>query len=282
MPNHRFWDFEQGTTDLGDLKAGLTDVARLVIMDFMLVHGNDWFVLPIDIATGSVAQIRDLVVRDVFGQDVPIPAIGAAEQPSTERWTMFTTTRRDSGAVAPYLVLPPSVGSARPSGITLEEVRFLRDDTANMAWAIEASTTGALGDLVLADASAKPDDTPASPPTAGLRYRVRTDVPAHWIPLLPVSVDALRGQIELERGAMLDDDGNPIEPRGRILSPTTLGSAPYRIREEEVPRTGVRIERQLCRSRWIDGSTHLWVQRVRKPGRGEGRSGLAFDITEGR
>jgi hypothetical protein len=41
MPNARFWDYENGTLDFGDLKPDKRDLARLALMDFMLVHAND-------------------------------------------------------------------------------------------------------------------------------------------------------------------------------------------------------------------------------------------------
>lgn len=50
--------------------------------------------------------------------------------------------------------------------------------------------------------------------------------------------------------------------------------------EEEVPREGARVTRTYQYARWIDGSTHLWVGRRKEPGRGEGSSGLQFDVAE--
>jgi len=32
------------------------------------------------------------------------------------------------------------------------------------------------------------------------------------------------------------------------------------------------------RSRWLDGSTHLWIARRKTSGQGEGSSGLKFDL----
>jgi hypothetical protein len=71
-------------------------------------------------------------------------------------------------------------------------------------------------------------------------------------------------------------------PRGRILEPdrTPAGANPFRIHEEEVPRAGARVTREYQYARWIDGSTHLWVGRRKRAGRGEGSSGLRFDVLE--
>jgi hypothetical protein len=92
-----------------------------------------------------------------------------------------------------------------------------------------------------------------------------------------VTLDPMSGEIALERGAMLDATVQPpvpILPVGRILRPA---ADPYRIREEEVSRAGVRVVRVACRSRWFDGSTHLWMSRMRRAAGGEGSSGLLFD-----
>jgi hypothetical protein len=53
MPNARWWDFENGQTDFGDLRVDRCDVAKLVVMDFMLIHGNDWFVIPLEQPVGT-------------------------------------------------------------------------------------------------------------------------------------------------------------------------------------------------------------------------------------
>jgi hypothetical protein len=53
-----------------------------------------------------------------------------------------------------------------------------------------------------------------------------------------------------------------------------------RIPDEEIPREGVRVTRAWQLARWTDGSTYLWTSRHKRPGRGEGWSGLRFDVVE--
>jgi hypothetical protein len=77
-------------------------------------------------------------------------------------------------------------------------------------------------------------------------------------------------KIQLQRARM---PGQPIETAGEILRvPGT-----YAIAEEEVPRAGRTVERRYQRSRWIDGTSFLWIGRQVVTGRGEGSSGLVFD-----
>jgi len=46
-----------------------------------------------------------------------------------------------------------------------------------------------------------------------------------------------------------------------------------------VPREGVKVTRQFERTRWIGGSTLLWVGLRKQVGKGEGSSALRFDET---
>jgi hypothetical protein len=79
---------------------------------------------------------------------------------------------------------------------------------------------------------------------------------------------------------VLKTDGSPekVAAKGRILTPD--GGRALELYEEEVPREGVRVTRNYQYTRWFDGSTHLWIGRRKQIGRGEGSSGLRFDVAE--
>jgi hypothetical protein len=242
-------------------------------------------VLPLDVGVNSLTHIDWLSVRDTFGTDIFIPPPAVSAVPA-ERWTMFThTDLTGQQPVFDGLMLPPSAASATMRGSPIEDVRFIRDEIANMVWAIERTVEGETGTpldgsereaaALPADASAPPSPRPNAPP---IRYQIQTHVPQYWIPFLPVKIDPAGDAIALERAAMLRTPGNtPILPSGRILKPQKPGSNPYRVREEEVDRTGTRVSRMVCRARWLDSSTHVWIARRRQIGRGEGSSGLKFD-----
>lgn len=285
MPNARWWDFESGETDYGDLRADRRDVAKLVVMNFMLVQGNDWFVIPLEQEVGSIANIEALSVTDVFGETVHIERADQTVSAQDGRWTLFTCSRAGGTQVLPNLVLPPTVGASAQFGAPLEEVRFFRDEMANMVWAVERTLPSASGEPWSGHERAMA----IAPPGAGggggggggmLDYLIQSDVARHWIPFVPVSLNAASGEIALERAAMTDplNPGNAVMPVGRILQPT--GQVPYRVREEEISRAGVRVIRRVARARWTDGSTWLWTTRQRRASSGEGSSGLRFDIAE--
>ncbi len=281
MPNHRWWDFERGTTDFGAVKPDLRDVAKMVMMDFMLIHSNDYFVVPFDQAVGTVCRIDQLLVHDVFGTVTLVERADKDAADPGRRWTCFSVATADqNGKPADFFFVPPTAGALRMAGEAIEDVRFIRDEQANYVWAIEQCAEAADGrpwighERHVAEIAKEP--VPAAPVSESpLWYRLQTFVPWHWFPMIPVQLDQASGETALERGEMVRPDGRTPEPLGRILA-----GAPHRLREESVPRVGVRVLREPVRSRWTSGDTHLWVARRKLVGRGEGSSGLRYDAGE--
>ena len=72
MPNARFWDFENGTLDFGDLKPDKRDLARLALMDFMLVHATTGSCCRSTCPSAAPTSSTRLIVHDVFGIDTVI------------------------------------------------------------------------------------------------------------------------------------------------------------------------------------------------------------------
>ena len=92
--------------------------------------------------------------------------------------------------------------------------------------------------------------------------------------------------IQLQRRALLRTEMNgerrAIQPKGLLLrtDPRQAPDAepPLRIEEEEVPREGAVVTRAFQFARWFDGRSLLWLGRRKRAGRGEGASGLRFDV----
>ncbi len=288
MPEARWWQFEDGTTNFGEIQLDKRDLARLILMDFMFVHSNNWFVIPIDLAIGSLFSVDSLVLYDVFGGTTLVERANTKSSTPDNTWTMFSTGLEDQPTCfADFFLLPPSASMAIQTGETIEEVNFMRDETANMVWAIEHTTEDSIGQPwsgheramkaldVHTIQSTKTDET-----TQQTSYKIQSNIPENWIPFLPVVIRKRKSgkQIVLERSTILvDAQGSGtkyVEPKGRILQPQ---ANPYHLREEEVPRTGLRVLRSHYRTRWIDGSTHVWIGRRKIPGMGESSSGLHFD-----
>jgi hypothetical protein len=290
MPSTRFWNFEENRLPVPAVTAEPEDLVKVLALDFMLVHSNDWYTFPFDQQVGTLTRTEHVLVHDVFGKLTVVRRADAGQTSAgTDRWTMFSITD-DSGLqqnVADYFVLPPSSGPAMQLGAVLEDVRFGRDEMANMAWGIERITTSPIGEQrsgrqrnAEIDARRTAPETPPSENDFPLRYQIESEVPANWVPLLPVHPSSSNPSIALRRGRVLKDigegDPRPVPPLSSILMPPSEGTD-YQIEEDEISRSGLRVQRVVYRTRWIDGSTHLWVQRRRKPGAGESQSGLQFD-----
>ena len=277
MPNAKWWDFENNVTDYGAIDVQRQDLAKLAVMDFMLLHGNDWFLAPVDIPVNSLYQIGSFLVRDVFGGLTVVDRTDRSKTATGGLWTMFSTVA--DGGVADFFLLPPTASVAMQTGGVLEDLRFLRDPTANMNWAIEFEVEGGIGQPLYGadeDARNRPAPLPPGGPVqagAVIRYQIETPVPTDWFPYIPVEVTNVVTQVVLRQGEVERGTPTLIVPKGRVLPGVK------ELREQEVPRTGIRITRVANRSRWLDGSTHLWIARRKTSGRGEGSSGLRFDAT---
>jgi hypothetical protein len=297
MPAPRFWDFEEGDLSLPAVNVDTIELAKLVLIDLAVVAGIDWFTIPLDIPSGTIARVQTVVVRDVFGRDTSVPRAEDPTQPAGPgRWTIFSSAQPGAG-LASFQVLPPSAGRTVQAGPVLEEVRLARDEAANLVWAIERLVPNPIGQPrpgnerdAAVDASA-PARPPGPPTSAPLRYQITSKVPVNWIPFLGVQPVAGDPRIELEKGAVARPNPDPaatnpvalVRSTARLLDPDKVRAAPapgdrvYRLPEEEVPRAGLRVQRLVYRARWSDGSTHVWVTRRKLVGAGETQSGLRFD-----
>jgi hypothetical protein len=292
MPARRFWEFEDAEVDFGGVEAEPEDLARMLLTEFALVFGGDWLLVPVEVPLGSLVRIVSLDVRDTFGRSLRVGRTSALEGP-LGGWRMFTLSSdgaapsASAGASSDALLVPPVV-TARLQGRDVEEVLLLRDETANLAWAVERRIEGETGMPVdRAQAAYEEREEPlagAPAPVGTFAYRLATPVPEHWLPLLPERVQPQDPAIGLRLGALPrtrpDGTAEPIRPLGQLLRPPAAGTELV-LHDEEVPREGARVTRAYQLARWADGSTFLWMGRRKGVGRGEGSSGLRFDAMEG-
>lgn len=282
MPNARWWDFERGETDFGQLDTEHVDVAKMIVVDFALLYSNDWFELPVPLEMGTLTRIAALVVTNTFGERTLIRPTEVHGQPG-ERWSMFKVTA--APGFADFLLLPSTLGIVI-DGPDLEDVLFVRDEMAAMGWAIERTLQGQLDKPVsgyepyfqrLAELQASaPPPQPSRPGDPDARYLLGTSVPDNWIPLVPVKTadrDSVfrRGRMEITATGLTG-----ARAYSRILEPWH----PFYVDDEAIPRAGVRVSRYLRRARGTDGSTWVWNARRIGSGTGAGSSGLAFDLVE--
>lgn len=277
MAADRWWEFEDARVDFSRIEGDPDELLRLLLVDFALLYSNDWFILPVDLPVGALYHFGSLVVTDAFGVRTLVPHYTSTE-PERHDWRMF--------AVAPshdVLFLPP-VLTGSLHGDPIEDVSFMRDEPANLVWAVERlvpSLAGGALDRAERERQRPLEVAPNNEATEddALAYRLATTVPPHFIPFKPVRPDPAQPDIRLRRAAALverDGAAGLTRPYGRILEPPDLS-----LFEEEVPANGVRLVRRYQHARWVDGSTVVWLARRKQPGRGELSSGLQFDLLEG-
>jgi hypothetical protein len=304
-PARRFWEFEDSHVGFGLTTASKTDIVKLLLATFALSTSNDWFLVPLRMRAGALVDLRGIVVSDNFGFNTLIEptsmrhrALGLAG-----RWGLWTLSRQGApDQVDPRLFLAPGLAATQDAA-PIDEVVFLRDEVANLVWAVESTIPDPLGggrDGRAAARQLREQIRLAYPPPADagnvaaevlLRYQLMGTVPENWIPLVAVR---LAGQVTASaylQGAMprvpaldpaFDMAGDPILghqvvlPRGGVLERSPV-EQPNLIREEELLRGGAVVTRSYQQTRWTDGSTTTWLGRRKLNGRGEGSSGLAFD-----
>jgi len=180
---------------------------------------------------------------------------------------------------------------------------FVRDEMANMVWGVETI-------VPLADGTSKSGFEAAAeyttlmqqllkkefgevivgPPVkdggeeAKIRYEIMNTIPENWIPFIPVHQENSNREVQLQRAAMprvVDnvsiEKPDKIRPRTTLLQVGLATQDSYVIHEEEVPRSGARVEQSFQRTRWSDGKVYVWFGVRKTNGRGEGSSGLGFD-----
>lgn len=281
MPDARWWNFEDAVTDFGQLDADHVDLAKLLVMEFALVYGNDWFWVPVPTPIGALERVTTLLVTDTFGVRTLIrPSEQTQVNPGETPWSMFKLS--GNGRRSDFIAMAPTLGVVDDAD-ALEEVLFLRDDLAAMAWAVEHQLQGDLDspldayELYLQRIKADP---PPPPPTAhpggpNLYYTLETSVPDNWIPMVPVK--SPQDELFLRRGTMEIATSTGfvnLKAHALILEP----QHPFFVADRVLSRAGVLVDRYFRRTRSSDGSTFVWMARKSGPGRGPGWSGLRFDI----
>lgn len=278
MPAPRWWSFEDGEVYWGDIQGGPADLARYLVAAFATVYGDDWFLVPVDLPRGSLAQVSKIVLRDSFGRRYRIDATAVRDHArvgESRSFRVFELTGDSAAAAgaAPRLLLPASL-PVHEEGEPREEVLLLRDEAANLGWAVERVIESAAGRRVQrgAEANAVPARPSPAPAAGAWRYDLASAVPPHFVPLVPVRV-AGSTAIRLQRGR-LAIAGGTAGARGLLLDPARR----LLLHEEEVPTSGVRVTRSYQLARGADGAVHLWCGRRKSPGARLQGPGLVHDV----
>lgn len=291
MPLPRWWAMEDYATDFGQMEVALPDLIKTLLAEFALIFGDDWFVIPLKLKTGTINSIKSITVTDVFGKTSTIETSGRVyDADPFKRWDLFSLANADNpigNAQGDYLYIPPSTGF-REESKPVEEVRFLRDEGANMVWGVEHTVANGWGKPVSAfdlysekyqeQQKVKREADQETPKYSKHRlvYQLASTIPSNWIPFVPTRITTTNDQVMLQMARVLREDDDSVEPKTRILNSWDEGE-PETVNEEAISRAGFKVQLTSQRLRWIDGKTYVWQGRKVMTGRGEGRSGLVFD-----
>ncbi len=302
MPVGRWWEFEDKNIDLATMMTQKSDITKLMMMEFGLLYSNDWMIIPHMIPVGALAEITAMVVTDVFGTKTVINAAGTGDDDTWQRWSMYTLNKRGEAALPAdtRLFIPPSAVKKMESE-PIEKVVMIRDEMANMVWGLEemisdginAGKPGKYAEYELMRYLVKNkemiyfniDSITLEETAADIAFRLSNSVPENWIPFIPVKTDQSQRDIQFRRAKLrrivegfLTE--TYVRPRTSILSVglDVTPVASYHINEEEILRQGATIKTNYQRARWYDGRIYTWMGRERSIGKGEGNSGLQFDM----
>jgi hypothetical protein len=271
IPADRYWQLEEGSIDVAAIEAQPHDLARLCLAEFALAGGDDWLVVPVDGRRGAINQIEAVTVTTTFGEQIEIAEARGDRHGAGFR--MFEVSAGGGGDPLKGVVLPP-IAATPLLGEPVEEVAFLRDETANLGWAVERVVPGRSGDP--RQRAAEPPPEQPGPPEGldpkELLYELQVPTPHHWIPLVPIHTAP--ATIALRKGALIGENGEPVLPLGLLLKPT-----PLTFPAEEIPREGITVSAVPALARRADGTYARWMGHRIRIGRGEGNSGLASDET---
>lgn len=285
MPEARFWSFEDGATNLAAVDVDRNNIGKLALIEFGLVYSNDWSVVPVDVPVGCFVDVKNLTVVDSFGKTTAIGPVSNNNTGDME-WKFFALNKVNAGSNEPQdnsLLIPQTMIKAQQSR-PVEEIKFMRDEMANMVWGIESIVPAPLG-------HGRPGnelniDKPARETGDKLWHIERTDVPVQWIPFVPLKNSESR--LVLRRGKLIDETGKTIRPstsllrsgldKNDVLGTGANGKAiTYDIEENEVPRDGIVVTKTYQRTRWTNGEVYVWLGMQKSVGKREGMSQLAFD-----
>ena len=273
-PHPRWWRLEDPDIYLDSPHDPEPSVLSVLLPELNYVDVNDWYVLPLAQRAGTMRRITELTVVDSFGIVTELPALGA------DGWQVFTLTPGgddvDTESVRGLLFVPHTAISVLTND-PVEDVRFHRDEQANLVWAVEYAYRDENGELVQGGDSAarRPQLQPAA--DAPPRYRfVAGTPPQTWIPYLPRAEVGTAGAVtglHLRRGRT-DPDATRQRPQHR----TRVVAESWRLGEHEVPPEGVRVRRAHRYARGSDGGTYFWVGRRVEPAPASTLPHSAFDV----
>ena len=277
VPEPRFWEMEDRTAYFDTGESAEPNILSVLLPEFFYADMKNWYMIPAPMPSGAVREVEKLAVVDSFGIVTELDPIGrdAAEE---ETWAMFALDTEDGAPTDSATLLCLNTAAKVGENDLVEEVRFLRDEAANLVWGWERQLTDetrGLHTTVLEPRAEPAPDATAAPLAEDLRFRLKSETARSFIPYVPrhtEAVPAVNGDIALRRARSSEEysQENP-QYRGAIV-----GEAVH-LHEEDIPRSGLRVRRMNRFARGSDDEVYFWVGRDKDVARPTRKPRLRFD-----
>ena len=305
-PSRLLWEFEDQKVQMGNWSnEDVSQLASALVMQYAMMYGNDWMVIPIESKIGTLLRIPYITVRDTFGEEQHVGALNGisrntAKDPESfsDAWSIFgsaySTAYKDNRFTSlEHAILFPHTVLRTEESEPLEEVCFLRDEMANMVWGVESRIPDGCGgsmdgrtfsDKVLAsvDAMVEKGEDVEAPAGAEYSFLMQNRVPVNWIPFIPQHIPGSYRETRFRRGRMPIWTGRyePVLPSTRLLRVERDSAGrviPRLINEEEILGYGTKVILTAQRTRWFMGQSALWYGFRKVISGYQANSGLMFD-----
>ena len=148
------------------------------------------FIVPLQLGIGTLSRLEAIDVANNFGEML---TIAAAAETAPSSWRLFRISKDQRtaglGEATDLFFMPAAAGAIAEAG-PLEEIRFIRDEMANVAWALEGIVEGPMGPIDRTEreqagrgVSAKKASREASGGRPVFEYHLATAIPRngmHW------------------------------------------------------------------------------------------------------
>ncbi|MHA1147883.1 MAG: hypothetical protein ACTSR8_06520 [Promethearchaeota archaeon] len=246
MPHPRWWTFEDKNINVGNIQSPYLNYLTMLLMEFSLSYSNDWFIIPMEHKIGHLRKITRLNVIDSFGV---VTELKPVVDPSQEKkgWEAFTISHKNPNKESDgsLFYIPNNLMGGGLEGDPIEEVSLMRDELANLVWAIEHTYQNIRGEVIsrhdeeMENKEQQPKgtdeqiiyywDTNADNINQAMvtresiedendigdrylgplaKYNLMSYVPPYWIPYVAKQLSSEKGEVILRRGTT---NVNPTE-----------------------------------------------------------------------
>ena len=265
MPNPRWWDFESSATDFGALLTGHPR-PREAALRGLPAHPRRRLVPRPSRRPRRLALLDRLPLRHRRLRHADVDS--ARRCAGREHVDDLLDHRRDNGGTQPCLIAPASAAAALQASPPLEELHLLRDETADMAWAIERIVESAVGSPTTLNPTPEPSTPATRPPRSHTSSQPR---------YLPTGSPSFPSSPPPTGSPSSPGPSKPARKHPRHSSSDSSRATGSSSPQHELTRAGLKLQRVACRTRTSDGHSTFWVARRRHIGAGEASSGLRYD-----